>query len=173
MARSRVLAVALAGDESLGNLVALDPVPWYINLVPIGIVVVPYASGWGVGWLNVNYPGQMRSLLGGNRTPTAWDHLFETRAIGLLRCRLRSGRWVGGLYVEDEPVTSYAATDEDDRDLYIVRAVLFDQETAAPVLRDGVPIETNGGILLQWRDIESLEFMPLGISGQGAPDNES
>ena len=113
------------------DLVALEPLPWYVNLVPTGFVVVPYAFGWSVGWLTASQPGRMRWLLGGNRTPTAWDHLFETRAIGLLRCRLRSGRWVGGFYVEDAPVTSYAATDEDDRDLYLARAILFDQETAA------------------------------------------
>ena len=64
---------------------------------------------------------------------------------------------MGGLYIEHEPVTSFAAADEDDRDLCLARAILLDQEAAAPVLRDGVPVETSGGILLQRRDIESLE----------------
>ena len=155
------------------DFVALRPVPWYVNFIPVGFVVVPYALGWGMGWLTARSPGRMRWLLGANRSPTAWDHLFEPRAIGLLRCRLRSGRWVGGLYVEHEPVTSYAATDEDDRDLYLARAILFDQDTAAPVLHNGVPVETNGGILLQWRDIESLEFMPLEPPAREGLDHES
>lgn len=143
------------------SLVSLRPVPWYVNLVPASFVGVPYTFGWGVGWLTAHAPHRMRRLLGGNRTPTAWDHLFETQEAGLLRCRLRSGRWVGGFYAEDKKATSYAGADDDDRDLYIARAILFDQQTAAPVLRNGVPVETNGGILLQRRDVESLEFMPL------------
>lgn len=28
----------------------------------------------------------MRAFLGGNRTPTAWDHLFEGREAGFVRC---------------------------------------------------------------------------------------
>ncbi len=154
------------------EFVALRPVPWYVNFVPTGFVVVPYALGWGMGWLTARSPRRMRWLLGENRTPTAWDHLFEQRAIGVLRCRLRSGRWVGGLYIEHEPVTSYAAIDEDDRDLYLARAILFHQETAAPVLRDGVPVETRGGILLQRRDVESLEFIPLGELASTGVDDE-
>ena len=47
----------------------------------------------------------------------------------------------------------------------------FDQQTAAPVLRDGVPVQTSGGILLQRRDVESLEFIPLGqLMSAGADD---
>ena len=154
------------------DFVALQPVPWYVNFIPTGFVVVPYALGWSMGWLTARSPRRVRWLLGGNRTPTAWDHLFEQRAIGLLRCRLRSGRWVGGLYIEHEPVTSYAATDEDDRDLYLARTILLDQETAAPVLRDGVPVETSGGILLQRSDIESLEFIPLEELASAGVDDE-
>lgn len=154
------------------EFVALQPVPWYVNFIPTGFVVVPYALGWGMGWFTARSPRRLRWLLGENRTPTAWDHLFEQRSIGLLRCRLRSGRWVGGLYIEHEPVTSYAATDEDDRDLYLAWAILFDQETAAPVLRDGVPVETRGGILLQRHDVESLEFIPLGEQASTGDDDE-
>ena len=153
------------------DVVALRPVPWHVNLVPADFVAVPYAFGWGIGWLTAHLPGRMRWLLGGNRTPTAWDHLFETQAVGLLRCRLRSGRWVGGFYAQDQPVTSFAGTDGDDRDLYLARAVLFDQQTAAPVLRDGVPVQTRGGILLLRRDVESLAFIPLGqLMSAGADD---
>ncbi|WP_420625964.1 hypothetical protein [Candidatus Poriferisodalis sp.] len=66
---------------------------------------------------------------------------------------------------------SPACTDGNERDLYLAQAILFDQETAAPVLRDGVPVETNGGILLQRRDVESLEFIPLGeLASAGVDD---
>ncbi|WP_420623311.1 DUF6338 family protein [Candidatus Poriferisodalis sp.] len=141
--------------EYWDELIGREPVPWWLNVVPVTFVVVPYGIGWMLGWLTVRHPSRMRKVLGGNREPTAWDHVFETRQAGFVRCRLRNGRWVGGLYVKHAPVTSWAATDEADRDLYLARAILFNQDDGSPVLHDGVPFETQGGILLQRSDIES------------------
>lgn len=80
------------------DLSARRPVPWWVYVVPLAFVVLPYVVGWLLGWLTVQFPAWMRRVLGGNRTPTAWDHLFIHGTAGSVRCRLRSGRWVGGSY---------------------------------------------------------------------------
>ena len=95
------------------RVVALDPLPWALYLVPAMYLVVPAAGGWGLGKLATKFPAEVKALLGRNREPTAWDYLFGAEKVGFLHCRLRSGRWVGGLYGEAEEITSWASSDED------------------------------------------------------------
>ena len=78
-----------------------------------------------------------------------------------MSCRLRSGRWVGGLYVDAVPVRSYVGADGPVQDIYLARAAVFDQDSGNPVRRDGDYVWTGGGILLKWADIESLEFRQI------------
>ncbi len=143
------------------RLVDLQPLPWPIYLVPIAYLALPTFLGWGVGFASNRYPKWSGRFLGTNRIPTAWDHLFETRAAGFLRCRLRSGRWVGGLYDNSATILSYASTDEEQQDIYIAHTVEFDDRTGAPMLRQGGYVWTGGGILLKWSEIESLEFVDV------------
>lgn len=103
----------------------------------------------------------MSRLLGPIRAPSAWDLLFDTREAGFVSCRLRSGRWVGGLYVDAVPVRSYVGADGPVQDIYLARAAVFDQDSGNPVRRDGDYVWTGGGILLKWADIESLEFRQI------------
>ncbi|WP_419944569.1 DUF6338 family protein [Candidatus Poriferisodalis sp.] len=142
------------------DLVARKPLPWFVYAVPLGFVVVPYGLGWALGWMTSAFPRGMRKVLGGNRTPTAWDHLFDHGTAGSVRCRLRSGRWVGGSYEETGQIDSFASADDTMVDVYISKAVEYDQDSGAPLLRDGEPAWTGGGLLLRWDEIESLEFIP-------------
>ncbi|WP_420446288.1 DUF6338 family protein [Candidatus Poriferisodalis sp.] len=166
--------------------------PRYVFLAPVAYLAVPAAVGWSLGLLmrprNLidNEPRmplhiRLRSVLrppilrriastlpAPNRAPTAWDALFDAREAGFVRCRLRSGRWVGGLYAKASPVSSYVGPEGPDQDIYIAHAAEFDQGTGEPALREDEDefVWLNGGILLKWADIESLEFMPLAASGR-------
>ncbi len=60
-----------------------------------------------------------------------------------------------------------------DQDIYIAYGAEFDQCTGEPALQedeDGL-VWLNGGILLKWADIESLEFMPIPAPGQKDPQD--
>lgn len=103
----------------------------------------------------------MSRLLGPIRAPSAWDLLFDTADAGFVRCRLRSGRWVGGFYANAVPIRSYVGADGPAQDIYIAHAVEFDQDTGDPDSLDGGYVWTGGGILLKWADIESLEFRQI------------
>lgn len=69
-------------------------------------MLVPLAIGWLVGTAvgvareeRPNQPWWRSSLHWTNlqqRTPTAWHHLFDQKPSGLVRCKLRSGGFVGG-----------------------------------------------------------------------------
>lgn len=173
--------------------------PWYVFLTPVAYLAVPAAVGWSLGLLMrprnliasaTREPLRTRlgsvlrrpilrrvasALPGPNRAPTAWDALFDARASGFIRCRLRSGRWVGGLYARASPVSSYVGPEGPDQDIYIAYAAEFDQGTGEPALREDTQglVWLNGGVLLKWADIESLEFAPLAASGrEGSRDGQ-
>lgn len=143
------------------DLIAREPVPWYVYTVPAGFVAVPYVLGRALGWLAARQPHRMRTLLGVNRAPTAWDHLFGSRKAGFIRCRLVSGRWVGGLYGAAAPIQSYAATEDDRWDLYIATEVLFDDAGIPKRDDEGRLLLSRSGILLDSQQIESLQFMAI------------
>lgn len=175
------------------------PLPWPIFLAPIAYLGVPTAAGWWFGLqtrplksidsesrepLRTRLGSVLRlpilrrvvsGLPGPNRAPTAWNALFDARKAGFVRCRLRSGRWVGGLYATASPVSSYVGPEGPDQDIYIAYAAEFDQGTGDPVLHEGGVrfMWLRGGILLKWADIESLEFMPLPSAGrEGTRDGQ-
>ena len=161
--------------------------PWLVYLAPVAYLAVPAAVGWWLGLLmrprnllesepRKSFRTRLKSALrqpvlrraasrlpGPHRAPSAWDALFDAREAGFVRCRLRSGRWVGGLYAKASPVSSYVGPEGPDQDIYIAYAAEFDQGTGEPALKEGEDelVWLNGGILLKWADIESLEFMPL------------
>jgi Family of unknown function (DUF6338) len=78
---------ALGPDEKL---------PLWLWPIAVAYVLVPLALGYGVG----------RAIRGGRRwarvltpdPPTAWDAVFGGRPRGWVLMRLKSGRWIGGLY---------------------------------------------------------------------------
>ncbi len=171
--------------------------PWPVFLAPVAYLAVPAAVGWLLGLLmrpdnsikrdprkplRVRIASVLRrpilrraasKLLGPNRAPTAWDALFDAREAGFIRCRFRSGRWVGGMYAKASPVSSYVGPEGPDQDIYIAYGAEFDQCTGEPALQedeDGL-VWLNGGILLKWADIESLEFMPIPAPGQKDPQD--
>jgi len=74
---------------------------------------------------------------------------------GWIRCRLKSGGWVGGAFADG----SYAGGHPEPGDLFIVRAAEIDQESGE-FERDteGNAVLRASGLLVRWEDIEYLDF---------------
>ena len=144
-------------------LVAGEPLPKLLFLAPIVYLILPMLLGWRLGVaVAENKPWAVR-LAGENRAPLAWDHLFGTSAEGFIRCRLHSGRWVGGYYGGESPdkPKSYASVDPNNLDIYIGCAFEFEQKSGTPILKDDEYVLIGGGILIKWADIETLEFQQI------------
>ena len=94
------------------DLVDGNALPRPVYLVPVAYLAVPAFTGWCAGQIALKLRGcaqrneRFGRLLGTGATPSAWDHLFDSREAGLVRCQSRSGRWVGGLYDASQPVPS-------------------------------------------------------------------
>ena len=157
------------------DLAELRPVPKWLAFVPfayvVGAAVLGFALGalvrlmsaWGrwlgrFAWLNHVEQWLLGWSRSGRGAPNAWAYLFRSESEGVVRCKLKSGRWAGGYY----GIGSYASSQGPKRDLLISRAVPFGE--------DGVPIAPCGGtvnsggpeqrtsLLVKWDDIETLEF---------------
>ena len=160
------------------DLVDGKTLPPSIYIVPVAYLAVPAFAGWWAGRIALKFRGWGRrvewfgKLLGTGATPSAWDHLFDSREAGFVRCLLRSGRWVGGLYDASQPVPSYASDGKAEQDIYIASAVEFDQESGAVVLRSGKYAWTGGGLYLRSSDIETLDFVPVLPENRNEKDSD-
>lgn len=134
----------------------LKPLPWWLlAFAPSAYMLASAALGALAARLG-------RPVDGNRNAPNAWAHLFQREKTGMVRCRLKSGRWVGGLYDRG----SYVSAQGPKRDIYISRAVQFTDEGAIPRTGDGEPQWAGSqrlrtGLLVKWDDIETLEFTPL------------
>ncbi len=142
--------------DSFANREALPP--WFWTL-PLLYTVVPLVAGGvlGFGW-KANW-SWARLVSGRDRTPRAWDHLFQDRPAGGIRCRLKSGTWIGGVFGEVSGRRPYAAGYPEPQDLYLPATLDLDPDTGEILTDDeGNPEMRNSGILLRWEEIEYLEF---------------
>ena len=120
-------------------------------------------------------------LAGSQRAPRAWDHLFERHRSGFVRCRMKSGAWIGGLFDGNGMPRSYAAGETDELDLYVSRALHLDQRIGAIMYRsqsasDGPAVSnhamldfTGGGLLVKWSEIEHLDVMSTDLVDSSGP----
>ncbi|WP_420638796.1 DUF6338 family protein [Candidatus Poriferisocius sp.] len=166
------------------DLAAGRTLPWMVYSFPVAYVFLPLIAGRGLGWAaeNIRREGQwletrlapivgrwiaaksdklVLRVLGPSKSPTAWDHLFDSGQPGLVRCRLRSGRWVGGRYDLADPVASFASEGNASRDIYIGSAVEFDQSNGAVLWKGGSYAWTSGGLYVKADEIETIDFLPL------------
>jgi hypothetical protein len=136
------------------------PVSWWLWLVPMLYVALPWAGGAFVGSrLRAGRPWT-RWLTGPNAAPRAWDHLFAGEVDGWIRLRLKSGAWLGGVFAEANGRRSYAAGYPELQDLFLAAAVDTDPDTGEFVRDDaGLPTVQPGGLLIRWEEVEFLEFI--------------
>jgi len=139
-----------------------ETLPWWFWGLPILYIFVPLAAGSlpGLGWKR-NWRWA-RFIVGRDRAPSAWDHLFQDQPTGGIRCKLKSGMWIAGLYAEtSEGTRPFASGYPDPQDLYLPAILRIDTESGELVLdANGQAEVLDQGALLRWRDIEYLEFVP-------------
>lgn len=87
--------------------------------------------------------------------PRGWDFFFSRGPDGWVRLRLKSGKWIGGAFDRD----SWAAGYPEAGDLYIASAAEVDPDSGSFVFDgDGNVVLRDSGILIDWQDVEYLEF---------------
>ena len=141
------------------RLVDRQALPWWIWFAPILYTVLPVVGGGllGLGWKKKW--SWARYISGRDRTPQAWDHLFQDRPAGWVRCKLKSGTWVGGAFAEVDGRRPYASGYPESQDLYLPAILPLDHDSGEVLINgDGTPELQGSGILIRWDEIEYLDF---------------
>jgi uncharacterized protein DUF6338 len=77
----------------------------------------------------------------------------------LLRIKLKSGGWIGGIFEMTKAGNqSYAAGYPHDGDLHLTRQLKLDPKTGEYAKqKDGTPIVIDRGLLIRWSEIEYID----------------
>jgi hypothetical protein len=95
----------------------------------------------------------LRTLVGRQLEPRAWDYIFSTRSGTFVRVRTTSGTWLAGVFASN----SYAAGFLNEADLFLENAYSLDEATLG--LKDWLPY----GIYLPAAQIAWMELIPPSI----------
>lgn len=99
-------------------------------------------------------------IIGRDRAPRAWDHLFLDRSAGGIRCRLKSGTWIAGIYAETDADRPFASEYPEQQDLYLPATLGIDPNTGKMLTNDSKePLVLDPGVLVRWEEVEFLEFI--------------
>lgn len=151
--------VLLSWREYRGTDLATVGLP---ELLPLSLwlllyAALPFAAGWKVGRKQKKDRGS---------TPSAWDALFDVKASGYVRARLRDGTWVGGVYAEYDGMGSaakpFASAYPDPESLYLPTQLVLDPGSGEMKHDEqNIPRTREWGLLVHGADIEILEFQPF------------
>lgn len=139
-----------------GARTGVEPLPLWLWAVALGYVVVPLALGSGLAWAGDNEASWTKWAVGNNPAPTAWDAVFSSQPTGAyVLMKLKSGRWVGGQFVEGSYVGGYP----EPADIYLLRELKVDQSAEDFAVDAGGNHIQQGsyGLLVRWEEIEFLE----------------
>lgn len=137
-----------------------ERLPVWLVVVPVAYLAIPGILGWFVGSRLRNGSRWARALAGSSRAPRAWDHLFQDRDAGWVRCRMKSQTWIGGVYAEIGSKKPYASGYPENQEIFLTRSIFVDQADGSFIYgADGRPLLGAGGILIRWEEIEFMEFI--------------
>lgn len=124
-------------------------------------VAVPLLAGVVVGHGYRRDAGWARALAGQGAAPRAWDWLWMRRPRGVVRLRLKSGRWIAGRFgIRSDGQRSYSGGFPEEGDIYLAQAIAVDPSSGAIQLAaDGRPVEVQGSILVRWSEVEYLHLV--------------
>ena len=144
---------------STGRLEDGQGIPLALWLVPVVYVGFPLLCGAVAAWAHRHDKGWASLLTGSDPAPRAWDYLFQGHPDGWIRCRLKSGTWIGGAFADTDGRRSYVAGYPEPADLFLAQAATVDPDTGEFELIDGRPSLKESGLLVKWDDVEYLEFI--------------
>jgi hypothetical protein len=135
------------------------PVSLWLWAVGIAYVAVPLAGGTMIGYATRLGLPWSRWFAGPHPAPRGWDYLFEREPDGYVRMRLKSGRWIAGLFAEVNGRAPYTAGYPEPQDLLLPATVKIDPETGETPLDDDGRVQLRrGALLVRWEEIEYLQF---------------
>jgi hypothetical protein len=148
-------------DFVVTDKAAAGDLPLWLWLVAAAYVIVPFAAGTAVGWGTRKRKPWAKAFTGPAPAPRAWDHLFSSEPDGWIRIRLKTGTWLGGAFSKGDgsALGSYAAGYPDTQDLYLAAAAEIDPDSGRFQFDEDGQVRMRGsGILVQWDQVEYLEF---------------
>lgn len=123
----------------------------YVAVPLVGGTIIGYATRLGVPW--------SRWFAGPHAAPRGWDYLFEHELDGHVRMRLKSGRWIAGVFGEIDGLGAYTAGYPEAQDLFLPATVEVDPETGeTPLDENGRVLLKRGALLVRWEEVEYLQF---------------
>lgn len=148
-----------------GRLGRGDVSPLMFELTVLAYVLLPTLVGSLVGYGQKHGWRPVQAVVGDAPQPRAWDFLWRPGAQGVVRLKLKSGTWLGGVFgTTVAGQRSYAAGYPEREDLYLSLQVRVDALTGAfEQDEEGrpVPVEGSSGLLLRWEETEYLEFQEI------------
>jgi hypothetical protein len=82
------------------DVAAARPLPLWLVMLPLAYVGLPLVAGTLLG-VGLRRDWHLARIVAGpDPAPRAWDHLFQYRVDGWIRCRMKSGIWLGGAYAD-------------------------------------------------------------------------
>jgi hypothetical protein len=139
---------------------------WLLEVVSLGYVLLPTLVGTLIGSAYRRRVRLVRLLVGDSPEPRAWDYLWHSGVSGAVRIKLKSGRWLAGLYgrLSDTGLRSYAAGYPSDGDLYLSAQLQIDPDTGSFVPDNEGDLQIvagRSGLLVRWAEVEYLDFMEI------------
>jgi hypothetical protein len=139
-----------------------DNLPWWLWLVALAYVAVPFLLGRLVGLGTAQRARWATWITGPAPAPRAWDELFSRPDLnGWIRVQLSDGRWVCGLWGTSTTtgLTSYASGYPEEKDLLIAEIAETD-ENGEFITEEGAPVLTGRAAMVAWETTLYSEFIP-------------
>jgi hypothetical protein len=168
VAASAVLQAVFAGPTYLlykewisSGKLAAGRVGWvWFWAAALLYTLVPTTLGSFVGYARLKGWNWAELMTGSSPEPRAWDSMWNREVQAILRMKLKSGTWVGGLFATTpDGLRSYASGYPEDGDLHLVKQVLVDRITGKfKKSPDGTPQVEDRGLLIRWSEIEYIDI---------------
>jgi uncharacterized protein DUF6338 len=145
----------LSGQAGRGQL------EWYwVWIASAAYVLLPAGLGLLVGWGRVHRKRWALRLTGPDLEPRAWDQMWNRPVTALVRIKLKSGRWIGGIFERTAAgKKAYAGGYPHDGDLYLTRLLEVNPETGEYVKqKDETHTVVDRGLLIRWAEVEYLDI---------------
>jgi hypothetical protein len=132
--------------------------PWWLFFVPILYVALPMLAGYMTARSALARMPWTRFLVGPNPQPRAWDRLFSSTPSFVVRLRLTSETWLGGLFGAE----SYASGYPEPQDLLLETTYQMETDGSFAADAHGDFIDLESALLVSWEDVHFLEvFAPV------------
>ena len=99
-------------------------------------------------------------LTGSGAEPRAWERIWRRQPNAIVRIKLKSGAWIGGLYgANAQRVMSYAGGFPEDGDIYLTRQLAVDPDSGAIERQeDKTPILVERGLWIRCSEVDYMDI---------------